>query len=171
LAQASFFNQYTQPIDRYTKKEFTFKLADLRPEVPDVIVSGCGALSPHQARSLAEIFLTNPNIWQDAIPDGNATWAKIAHEGRQPYWEHANWIDVAWIKKRDKIIKQDDNAFIKSNPDKSEIEQAQAILRRKGPFIAIVSEERQFKDLVDRHRLLENVGAGFPKELDAKTGV
>ena len=174
LAQASFFNQYTQLGDRYNKKEFTFNLANLSPEVPDEIVSVCGALNPPQATRLAGIFLENPNIRKDASPDGeadNSTWEKIAHKGRQPYWEHANWIDVAWVKKRDKIIKQDDNAFIKSNPDKSEIEQAQAILRRKGPFIAIVSEERQFKDLVDRHRLLENVGAGFLKELDAKTGV
>jgi hypothetical protein len=65
------------------------------------------------------------------------------------------WIDVAWIKKRVKSIRQDDNANIMSNPDISEIEQAQAILHRKGSCIAIV------KDLVDRQRLLENVGAGF----------
>jgi len=171
LAQASFFNQYTRKFERHIKKELTFNLEDLRPQVPDIIVSRRGALVPLQASTLAEIFLENPNIRQDTSPSGdadNSSWAKIAHEGRPSYFEHANWIDVAWIKKRDKIIRQDDNAFIKSNPDKSEIEQAQAILHRKGSFIAIVSEERQFKDLVDRHRLLENVGAGFIKELEAK---
>lgn len=169
-AQASFFNQYTQPYERYTNEPLTFNLADLRPKVPDIIVSRRGALDPLQASNLAAIFLMNPNIRQDALPGDadNRKWAKIAHEGMRPYFEHADWIDVGWIKKRDKIIRQDDNAFIKSNPDISEIEQAQAILHRKGSFIAIISEERQFKDLVDRQRLLENVGAGFLKELEAK---
>jgi hypothetical protein len=120
------------------------------------------------AQEVVRAFLDDPNIQQNVKPptgldDGN--WEEIKHRVK-PFWEHAKWIDRSWIQNLD--LKHGNDAFLTYSPDDSQVKQTQAILKRKGTFIALVDENNEFKELIDRQTLLENVVANLNELSDAK---
>jgi len=163
FAKALFSMQYLGYVPNPAQQ---LKVPDSPPHLYNIL-SVKGALETSAAESLVIAFLKDPNIQRNVAPGGTEVdWEEITRRNKTSFWEHAHWIDRNWILKRDDIINR--NAFCKSSPDDSPKEQTQAILRRKGAFIALVDEEKQFEKLLDRHDLLEKVVANLRKQLDEK---
>jgi hypothetical protein len=140
-----------------------------KPLSPHYILSVYGGVEAADAEEVVRAFLNDPNIQQNVKPpteldDGN--WEEITPQGKSSFWEHAHWIDRAWIQNLD--LKHGSDAFLTYSPDDSQVKQTQAILKRKGTFIALVDENNEFKELIDRQTLLENVIKNLNELPDAK---
>lgn len=120
------------------------------------IMSVQGALDPQAAKDLVRHFLEQiqgpePGPGMDA-----SEWIALRDPtGTQPRWEHAKWFDGASLERE--LYSILDDSCIPISPDVPTDEQVQAILRRKGPFVALVEEGGRFKSLVDRQALLDQV--------------
>jgi len=138
------------------------------PTLPNSILSINGAVNPFFAQSIVKAFLNDLTIQQKIDPgqvDGN--WEEIARPNKETFWEHAIWIDRTWVYKQGDVINR--KTYHKSSPEDSSTKQTEAILRCKGTFVALVDEEKQFEDLVNRYNLLEKVVTNLRKEFDNKT--
>ncbi len=134
---------------------------------PLSIRSVSGAVDPLRAQSIVQAFLKDPSIQLGSKPtQDDRNWEEITRPNKPPFWEHADWIDRAWIYKQEDVIHR--KTFCKSSPNDSPTEQTKAILKGNGTFVALVDEEKQFEDLVDRYNLLEKVVTNLRKELDDK---
>ncbi len=138
------------------------------PLSPHSILSVHGAVEPIVAESIVRAFLKDPTIQLKSQPSpDDGKWQEITRPNKLPFWEHANWIDRTWIYKQGDVINC--RTYRKSSPDDVPTEQTKAILRSHGAFVALVDEEKQFEDLVDRQNLLENVVRNLRKQLDDKS--
>jgi hypothetical protein len=70
-------------------------------------------------------------------------------------WERASWIDGDRLE-RD-LEGCLNNSWCEDSPDKDQYALAEAILRRKGDFVALVDSDRRFTGLADRGALLSQV--------------
>jgi hypothetical protein len=146
--------------------------ADTAPPV----ISPAGAVDSNSAQQIGQAFLSN--IQMPAGKPGQASqppppspdhdpgqpvvgcrpgWVpvqKVPGQQEQDLCEHGEWLDGPRVRHLLGTSLQED-AWVKDDPDASEEEQVRAVLRRKGDFVAIVSEDRAFRSLVDRHLLLE----------------
>jgi hypothetical protein len=132
-----------------------------KPE-PVPILSKKGALEPSTASTLFSTFVSNlQNLEKDKdnCPGRACEWVRIEKEdASRSYWEHANWIDEAHLESDlgDALHKSGDTWF-KDSPDISQVRRVQAVLRRKGAFVALIDRGRLFNSLIDRKALLEQV--------------
>ena len=70
-------------------------------------------------------------------------------------WEHAKWLDGASLERE--LYGVLDDSCAPTLLDAPAAKQVQAVLRRKGAFVALVEEGGRFKSLVDRQALLDQV--------------
>lgn len=109
-----------------------------------------GALETYAATELVRIYLEQIQMNEQPNSEEENQWVKL---GDQQIWEHARWIDGA---KLIRILGNDLQAsWVPYSPDVPPTDQAKAVLRREGPFIAIVEDGRVFRELVDRQALIE----------------
>ncbi len=111
------------------------------------------------------MFVNDPNI-KKVSTDPESGWERIGKEGNT-YLEHAKWIDEACLKNDlGDALHASAEVWYEDSLDISKVRRAQALLRRKGPFVAFIDRERQFKRLIDREALLEEVAGHVEKVLD-----
>ncbi|HEU5104127.1 MAG TPA: hypothetical protein VFU22_34155, partial [Roseiflexaceae bacterium] len=131
------------------------------PKLPDnlnpytQILSAHGALNPIDAGDVAIMFLKQ--IQQHDRPADEREWVTL---GSPPLWEHAIWIDAPLLKGILGDVLDATNtsiAFKKAPLDISRTRRAKTVLRRSGHVVALLDQDRVFKDLVDRQALLERV--------------
>jgi hypothetical protein len=72
-------------------------------------------------------------------------------------WERTNWIDGERLE-RD-LVGVLEYAWLEASPDTPLGTVAETIIRRTGPFVALVDSDRRFKGLIDRHALSDLVSA------------
>jgi hypothetical protein len=140
------------------------------------VISSAGAVDSNSAQQIGQAFLSNNNIQMPAGGPGQASrppppsptldptppvvgcgpgWVPVQKvPGQQDLCEHGEWLDGPRVRRLLGVSLQED-AWVRYDPDASEEERVRAVLRREGDFVAIVSEDRAFRSLVDRHLLLE----------------
>src|SRR5260370_485536 len=65
------------------------------------IRSVSGAVDPLRAQSIVQAFLKDPSIQLGSKPtQDDRNWEEITRPNKPPFWEHADWIDRAWIYKQ-----------------------------------------------------------------------
>src|SRR5260370_13749463 len=107
------------------------------PPYPHSILTVHGAVEPTIAESIVRAFLKDPNIQLKVQPSpDDGKWEEITRPNKQPFWEHANWIDRTWIYKQGDVINC--KTYRKSSLDDSPTEQTKAMLKGKGTFVALV---------------------------------
>lgn len=115
-----------------------------------------GALDPQAAKDLVRHFLEQIQGPELGPGMDASKWIALRDPtGTQPRWEHAKWFDGASLERE--LYSILDDSCIPISPDVPSAEQVQAILRRKGPFVALVEEGERFKSLVNRQALLDQV--------------
>jgi hypothetical protein len=123
------------------------------------VFSDASALQPDTSRKLVQNFLNK--IQQNGTPPTNeiGTWESL-NNGQ--LWERAKWLDGDRLEQDLQGVLQD--SWFLDSPDTPSAKRMEAILRREGPLVALVEEERRFKRLVDRQALLERVAVnqGIP---------
>jgi hypothetical protein len=132
------------------------------------VISSAGAVDPNSAQQIGQAFLTEIQVGVEGqvpqppppIPGTDPAQPVVSCK---PGWvpvpetefcEHGEWLDGPRVRHLLSTNLQED-AWVRDDPDASEEERVKAVLRRKGDFGAIVSEDRAFRSLVDRHLLLE----------------
>ena len=135
-----------------------------------LVITSAGAVDPNSAQQIGRAFLTEiqggvggqGQVPQPPLPSPVTDPAQPVVDCK-PGWvpvpgtefcEHGEWLDGPRVRHLLSTNLQED-AWVKDDPDASEEERVKAVLRRKGNFVAIVSEDRAFRSLVDRHLLLE----------------
>ncbi|SRR6266487_726655 len=113
-----------------------------------------GALDPKEAKKLVRLFLDN--IQKPALEPGpnSSEWVPLSTPSQTP-WEHAKWLDGASLERE--LYGVLDDSCAPTLLDAPAAKQVQAVLRRKGAFVALVEEGGRFKSLVDRQALLNQV--------------
>jgi hypothetical protein len=117
------------------------------------IQSHNGSLEVGLATELIRLFLEGVQTAQEPKP---LTDEWVTLKGSQK-WEHAQWINGTILTSIFRDILQE--SWMPESLDMSASERAQGVLRRKGPFVALVEDGRRFKSLVDRQALLDQVAS------------
>jgi hypothetical protein len=119
-------------------------------------------------------FLTNRAIQHPAYPppDDPENWVSLTKDDETQVWEHAHWLDLDLLTR---ICGHsiNYNAWVEDDPDLSKAMRLRAILRRKGPFVAMVDKDRRFEELIDRYSVLEDLAihtTESPEEVPTMTG-
>jgi len=103
---------------------------------------------------IVQSFLSKIQTTNEPPPDKKASFLEFRTEANTT-WERARWIDGEVLERVLPGLLED--AWYTYSPDGSRGLAVDAILRRAGRFIALVNEDRQFKGLVDRYALLDEV--------------
>jgi hypothetical protein len=116
-----------------------------------------GAMQTTDAAELVTAFLRE--IQKEPPSEDDPEWTLVSQDGGQPYWEHAKRLDGARLERvlHDFLLTSSTTESLDSAPD----ERVKAVLRRQGPFVALVDESGRFKSLVDRQALLEALANSF----------
>jgi hypothetical protein len=128
---------------------------------PRGALSAPGTLDRSFAQQIAQSFLQNVQIDQQPAPLEAGDWLK--HEN-QSLWEHAKWLDGARITR---VLGDTLNdAYAPEQVDASPAERTRTVLRREGPFVALVGDDKVFRLLVDRQALLDRVAIRVVETFD-----
>jgi hypothetical protein len=113
-------------------------------------------LPKQTAESIVNSFVQDVNIQTSQDPQ-SPEWQRL---GSQSVWEHTKWLDAQRLNEdlREVFYDRDASKFLVS-PDIPSGERSKAVLRREVPFVALVNDRGEFKDLVDRQLLLNKVAA------------
>ena len=85
---------------------------------------------------------------------GDPEWSKLWSES----WEHTQWLSTELVGGDLASAMFDPKAaFFKRPEGMSDIEFAIEIVRRDSPFVAVVGEQGEFRELYDKQRLFEKV--------------
>ena len=124
------------------------------------VFSDVSALQPQTSKTLIQNFLLKIQLTATPPVDGIETWESLSNGPL--LWERAKWLNGDRLEQDLQGVLQD--SWYLDSPDTPSAKRMEAILRREGPFVALVEEERRFKRLVDRQALLEQwaVNQGIP---------
>lgn len=105
---------------------------------------------------IIEPFILDLRKNKDDPPSLKSEWEYIEKVGGpDPYWERAKWIDEACLRNDlGDALRASAEVWYEDSLDTSQVRRAQALLRRKGPFVAFINRGGQFKKLIDREALL-----------------
>jgi hypothetical protein len=125
------------------------------PEQPNE--SFRGGLSDELIDRLLEGFIANPEIAR--VPTGVGAvrppgWVELARDGQVTH-EHAEWITAALLS--DMLIGRWSTGAVAID-GQSPTETIKAVIAHRDPFVAAVDRQGVFKELIDRVRILEQVG-------------
>lgn len=143
------------------------------PSSAQTFVSDTGAVAPVQARQIVERFLT---ALQRPVPAPPAT----AAAGADATANADEWVSLnPWTRERSAWVSGDMlvsllpeasfSAWSDEFLDAPRAQRTRAILRRAGAFVALLDTDRQFKRLVSRHTLLEELAASAGEESEHGT--
>jgi hypothetical protein len=132
---------------------------EMYSQLPDEeIRSVHGALASEWAGPLVGMrFLEDIQQAEDPDAQDNTKWVKVKGPQGSQMWEHARWLDGARLERV--LGHSIETASVPDSPDAPADERAKMVLRREGPYVAVVEgEERNvFRALIDRHTLVEQV--------------
>ena len=120
-----------------------------------LILSNQGALDLDTARHITQQFVTN---MQDVIPltveelEKNNDWINFESDVGLT-WEKTCWLDYGRLHQLLPDLSTNEYVTKTSSKDKETLNQE--ILRCNGDYVALVNEDREFIDLVDRGSMLE----------------
>ena len=126
-----------------------------------------GELTIEIAAELVGAFAHDDDMRKDKTSSPDPSEWVCVEKGAYSYWEHAKWIDEACLKNDlGGALRTSEEVWYEDSLDTSKVRRAQALLRRKGPFVALIDGERIFRGLVDREALLEEVAERVEQVLD-----
>jgi len=112
-------------------------------------------LTDNLVNEILNTFVLHPEISLEPPSAQPAGWV-VLFEGDQPRkYENAQWVspgllyDILW----DRI----DRGVMIENQSRSEAEATRLVLEQTGTFVAVVDQQRKFKELIDRSRLADQV--------------
>lgn len=131
-------------------------------------------LSKDQAEAIVNAFISDQEIrFIDASnreapqqPGNPAEWELLP--GAVPRaWEHSKWLGVGRMNEDlGEVLYDRDATQLVDDPDRP-AERNLALLRRQVPFVALVRRKREFKRLIDRELLIEQVIAHLIEQATA----
>ena len=134
--------------------------ATIAPANVPFIISPHGALEPYKAGPIIHLFLGA--IQTNTPTTDSSEWVHFSQNG-QDMAERATWLDERRMES-DLGSSLMRDSWLVDSPDLAKLQRTKAILRRPGPFIALLSEDRQFKALIDRQAVVERVASAFGDE-------
>jgi hypothetical protein len=116
-------------------------------------------LSKPEAQTLINRFVASPIIRQSKQEAG---WEPVKGIST---WEHTTWLtrDRIYEDLRGIFLLRDESCLV-DTPDRPTGERNKALLRRKSPFVALVNERGELKQLVDRRALMDALADNLRSE-------
>jgi hypothetical protein len=131
-----------------------------------MLVSPLEPLPTAMAESVVNRFMEDSEIRQTKEPQRSEEWEQLRD---QPVWEHTKWLDTERLNRDLKAVFYDTAlSQLTDSPDIPARKRGEALLRRRVPFVALVNKDGEFKGLVDRQILLEQVGARLAELSDER---
>ena len=118
-------------------------------------------MDPGLASNIARNFLERIQSVATPPPGEADQWIQLP-DTLPPTWERARWVNGETLDRDLRDVLDHDAAVIDA-PDEPSSKRAESILRRKGPYVALLAPDGRFKELIDRQALLEKVGADVAK--------
>jgi hypothetical protein len=126
---------------------------------PKLIVSDTGAFEPRQARQLVAAFIASV---QRPLPPGTAAaddeWVALDTKTQ----EKAQWVTRKLLASL--LPEQAFDAWAPVSLDEPRAKRTRAVLRRAGPFVALIGGDREFVRLANRQALLEEIAGSLGEE-------
>jgi hypothetical protein len=123
------------------------------------------SLDASAAGLIIQSFIEDPEmrlIMAPLPPNNTLEWTQL---GSQSIWEHTGWFTNENVNSDvRKYFYEWDTSHYVDMPDVSHEERSSEILQRKAPFIALVNSKGEFKSLLERQKLLEQVAESMLKE-------
>jgi len=108
------------------------------------------------AEAISNKFIFDPNM-QVTVDPKNLEWSQLGSSGS---WDHSRWLTLERFNKnlRSAIFDVELSQF-EDTPDTPPENRTRAVLRRRLPFVALVNQRGEFKRLIDRQVVIEQVAA------------
>ena len=115
-----------------------------------------GPLPKDLAEAISRNFVSNSNM-QTLRDPNDPQWSSLEPDN---IWDHSQWLTMERFNKDLRSALFDPNlSQLEDTPDTAEEERTRALLRRQVPLVAIVNRHGEFKRLIDRQVLIEQVAA------------
>jgi hypothetical protein len=136
-----------------------------------------GRLNVERATSVISCFASHPNIQYLGPAGPAAPWNTPPPATEGPIslqeewtnlganlWEHTSWIQGRKLGRLlgDTVPREDDWLF--DNPIAGDEHEVREILARSENFVAVVNQDRIFRELIDRRLIVDRVARGSLKE-------
>ncbi len=115
---------------------------------PPTITSATGGMQPSVASAIVGRFL---ELVQDAPTVTDSSWVDLTGDRK----ERAAWVTQSLLNEL--LPPEAYEAWTYDQRDQPRTQRTRAVLRRQARFVALVNPDRQFKRLIDRGALLEEV--------------
>lgn len=113
------------------------------------------SLPPNIAGEIIRAFIEQPEMRRKSQPDPADKWTQL---GTHPIWEHTEWLSSGKVTEYLRTGFYDwDLSHYKDTPDTRVDVRIRELLRRTAPYIALVNSKVEFKSLLNRQELLEQV--------------
>jgi hypothetical protein len=135
---------FSKPISEWPVSDGAFQLN----------LSSTGGLEPADARNLVQWFVGM--IQKDSLPPqaNEREWVSGKDETGKTIWERASQLNSEWLHRNlNQVIVR--NTSLIDSPVMTRSQRIQHIMRLEGQFSALLTNDRQFKYLVDRGALVE----------------
>jgi hypothetical protein len=149
--------------------------------ISPVIVSSSGGVDPFTARSLAKNFIDSLQEqieWSGTIPSAPASPFGAVGQAVSPQpssSDRRTWTDLSasrreratWVTREllEELVSPDGfTLWTDLARDVPRAQRTRAVLRRAAPFVALVDKNGEFRRLVNRRALLEEVAASLGEE-------
>lgn len=105
---------------------------------------------------LSNGFLKNNLVSRTNLPAPDIGWVRLQHEGGlPPTWEFADWVTAASLKD---LLGQDLlTQSIVADIGRVSPQATKSLIKLSGPLIAVVSSDGVFREICDRHAVVESV--------------
>jgi len=92
-------------------------------------------------------------------------WEELEGPGPKKTWEHTKWLTRPCVDEdlRGIFLSSDESQLV-DTPDLRTGERNKALLRRKSPFVALVNERGELKQVVDRRVVMDALADGLRSE-------
>jgi hypothetical protein len=128
------------------------------------ILSNSGAVDAGIAAQIFQFYLTT--LQQNVAPTTDVDeWVPL--QSQSSTWEHAKWIDPRRLESLLRPVLND--SWILDDPDANSSTRTKGVLRRHGPFVATLDQDRKFRGLIDRQALLEMLASRFAAVTDSES--
>jgi hypothetical protein len=132
-----------------------------------------GRLNVERATSVISCFASHPDIQHLGPPGPGAPWNAPPPGTEGPIslqeewtdlgrnlWEHTSWIKGPKLARLlgSTVLRED--AWLFDNPTAGDEHGLREILARSGNFVAVVNQDRCFRELIDRRLVVEKVARG-----------
>ena len=125
-------------------------------------------LSKQNAELIVKNFIENDLIRRSEDPQNDDEWEKL---GEQPscVWEHTKWLNIGRLNEdlREAFFDTDSSQF-KWSPDIPTKVRDKAVLLRDSPFVALVNDRGEFKELMDRGLLIDRLAKHVAEQSDER---